>query len=148
MILGQHAEIDQKAVERKKKLLKLVFEDYDIEEAIQSLDRRDRLEKAVLLMLKRQLNGYYNAFNNIARNTRLIYVHGYQSYVWNKAVSKRMSRFGRKVLVGDLVVKRENADLLEEGPIEEVPEEGAPEEEEKDDKPARRVVNPVFDVTE
>ena len=157
MILGQHAEIDQKAVERKKNLLKLVFQDFDIEEALQSLDRRDRLEKAVLLKLKRGPTDYYNAFNNIARNTRLIYVHGYQSYVWNRAVSKRMSRFGRKVLVGDLVIKREDADLLEERPLEEGGAEDEPEaeadaaaqeEEKKDNKPARRDANPVLDVTE
>ena len=61
-ILGQHPEIDQQAAIRKKALLKQVFEDFDIEEAIQLLDRRDRLEKAVLMMLKKQPVGYYNAF--------------------------------------------------------------------------------------
>lgn len=84
------------------------------------LDRKDRLEKAVLLLLKRQPTGYFNAFQNIARNTRLIYVHGYQSYVWNRAVSERLRRFGSQVLVGDLVVERENADLIENEIIDEV----------------------------
>ena len=40
----------------------MVFEEFDFEEALASLDRRDRLEKAILLMLKRQPTGYYNAF--------------------------------------------------------------------------------------
>ena len=47
----------------------------------------------------------------------MIYVHGYQSYIWNRAVSERLRRFGRKVLVGDLVVRSENADLLENAEI-------------------------------
>ena len=76
-ILGQHPEIDQNAAEKKQELLKLVFTEFDMEGALQMLDRRDRLEKAILLQLKRQPTGYYNAFQNIARNTRLIYVHGF-----------------------------------------------------------------------
>jgi len=34
MILGQHAEIDPNQVQRKKRLLELVFEEHDIEEAL------------------------------------------------------------------------------------------------------------------
>lgn len=41
-------------------------------------------------------------------------MHGFQSFIWNRAVSERLRRFGRQVLIGDLVVKRENADILEE----------------------------------
>ena len=125
------------------------------------LDRRDRLEKAVILLLKRQPTGYLQAFNNISRNTRLIYVHGYQSYIWNKAVSERLRRYGRQVLVGDLVVKRENADLIEQiieiGGVEEPVEEEVinPDEEQKDEdqkesrgRNNRPPINPVLDVTE
>ena len=136
-------------------MLELVFEEGDIEEALHSLDRRDRLEKAVLLLLKKQPHGYFNAYQNISRNTRLIYVHGYQSYVWNRAVSERFRRFGRQVLVGDLVIKRENADLLENVEIDEVEAPVAePEEETKEESKEatafkqRRDVNPVIDVTE
>lgn len=46
-------------------------------------------------------------------------MHGFQSYIWNRAVSERLRRFGRAVLVGDLVVRRENADLLEQADLEE-----------------------------
>lgn len=91
----------------------LVFQKGDIESAIDLLDKRDRLEKAILIFLKRQPYSYYNAFTNISRNTRFIYVHGYQSYVWNRAVSERFRRFGRKILVGDLVVEKGKAELIE-----------------------------------
>ena len=32
-----------------------------------------------------------------------MYVHAYQSLVWNKVVSERIKRFGDKVLIGDFV---------------------------------------------
>ena len=38
------------------------------------------------------------------KNSRLLYLHAYQSLVWNKAVSARLKLHGNKVLVGDLVL--------------------------------------------
>ncbi|XP_054014748.1 pseudouridylate synthase 7 homolog [Hylaeus anthracinus] len=43
------------------------------------------------------------ALDSIPRNIRLMYIHSYQSYVWNYMVSKRIKEFGRKPIVGDLV---------------------------------------------
>jgi tRNA pseudouridine13 synthase len=34
---------------------------------------------------------------------RLMYLHAYQSFVWNEAVSKRIELFGMTPCVGDLV---------------------------------------------
>lgn len=40
----------------------------------------------------------------IPKNLRMMYVHAYQSYVWNRAVSARIELFGcREVVEGDLV---------------------------------------------
>lgn len=39
----------------------------------------------------------------IPRNLRLTYIHAYQSFLWNTVVSKRLSKFGPKPIVGDLV---------------------------------------------
>ena len=77
MLLSQHPEVDREAGLRKQQIVDLVFQKGDIESAIDLLDRRDRLEKAILIFLKRQPYSYYNAFTNISRNTRFIYVHGY-----------------------------------------------------------------------
>jgi len=71
-------------------------------------------------------------------------VHGFQSFIWNKAVSERIRRFGRKVLVGDLVVKKENADVIEE--VQEVEE--ANEEEGQDTNKNGGMDSAVIVVTE
>lgn len=77
MILQQSPDIDPELIERKKKLVDLVFVKFDMEEALAMLDRRDRIEKAILFVLKKCYTQYYNAFQNISRNTRFIYIHAY-----------------------------------------------------------------------
>jgi len=77
MLLEQHPEIDDEQRQRKEMICHSVFVEGDIEGALDLLDRRDRLEKSILMVLKRQPNGYYNAFQNIARNSRFIYIHSY-----------------------------------------------------------------------
>ena len=42
--------------------------------------------------------------SQVARNTQLMYVHSYQSYVWNTMVSRRIRELGLKPVVGDLVI--------------------------------------------
>uniref|UniRef100_A0A8C0SDN1 Pseudouridine synthase 7 n=1 Tax=Canis lupus familiaris TaxID=9615 RepID=A0A8C0SDN1_CANLF len=46
-----------------------------------------------------------SAFGIIPRNNRLMYIHSYQSYVWNNMVSKRIEEYGLKPVPGDLVLK-------------------------------------------
>ena len=150
MLLGQYPEVDEEMASRKKKLLKKVFEQMDYDTALQMLDRRDRIEKVILLALRKHPNGYYNAFESISRNNRFIYVHAYQSYVWNKAVTERLKRFGRKVLVGDLAIRKDQAHLIEnvcddlpDGmDVDEDPEEGNEVPKERETK------NLVVDITE
>ena len=44
----------------------------------------------------------------IPRNLRLMYVHAYQSLVWNTVAGKRWALFGDKVVEGDLVLVNEH----------------------------------------
>eukprot|EP00118_Oscarella_pearsei_P009351 m.53784 g.53784 ORF g.53784 m.53784 type:complete len:587 (+) comp34278_c0_seq6:340-2100(+) len=44
-----------------------------------------------------------NCLQFIPRNTRLMYVHSYQSLIWNRIVSRRLREFELNVVVGDLI---------------------------------------------
>ena len=39
---------------------------------------------------------------------RLMYLHSYQSYVWNKVTTKRVELYGFEPALGDLVKKRKS----------------------------------------
>lgn len=49
---------------------------------------------------------YFTAILKIPRNLRLIYIHSYQSYVWNIATSYRIQKYGLEVIPGDLVISK------------------------------------------
>ncbi|XP_076590186.1 pseudouridylate synthase 7 homolog isoform X1 [Chaetodon auriga] len=52
------------------------------------------------------------AFGLIPRNNRLMYIHSYQSVVWNTMVSRRIEAFGLKAVEGDLVLRGTAAHVL------------------------------------
>jgi tRNA pseudouridine13 synthase len=43
----------------------------------------------------------------LPRNAREIYIHSFQSYIWNQMASFRIREYGNEVVVGDLVQENE-----------------------------------------
>ncbi|XP_074644790.1 pseudouridylate synthase 7 homolog [Tubulanus polymorphus] len=75
------------------------------ESALNKLGRLTCVESHLLSGLcKYEKNDLVHALSMIPRNTRTMYVHSYQSYVWNNVVSRRIREHGLRLAVGDLVL--------------------------------------------
>ncbi|CAI9102589.1 OLC1v1000881C1 [Oldenlandia corymbosa var. corymbosa] len=76
----------------------------DVEGTLRQLPRHLVAEKAILQCLKRSPENYLQALKAIPRTLRMMYVHSYQSYIWNHAASMRVQKYGiDRVVAGDLV---------------------------------------------
>ncbi|GBG83207.1 hypothetical protein CBR_g36821 [Chara braunii] len=82
-------------------------QDGDIEAALSQMPSNMVAERALLLGLKKSPNNFLEAIKCIPRTMRTMYVHSYQSFLWNHAASHRINRYGASdVVVGDLVYER------------------------------------------
>lgn len=104
LILAEQDRVVPELVEARRKWA----ETKDAAEALKLMPRRFTAEHAVLTSLAKEKTlddqAYFRAIMQIPNNLRLIYVHAYQSYVWNLVVSKRIELFGTAVQEGDLIL--------------------------------------------
>lgn len=82
-------------------------------DAAKSIPRKFSAESQVMKWLSTK-NGskrhdYQGALMTLPRNLRLMYVHAYQSFVWNAMVSHRWEVYGNEVVAGDLVLVSETS---------------------------------------
>merc|ERR1712227_418171 len=101
---------DSETLEPMKKARKVWSEEKDAEKALGILRsaRKDRSIEGKLLfnLSKKHKNDFVGALEGLPRQQRLLYCHAFQSYIWNKVVSRRIKDHGLKVMKGDLVFKK------------------------------------------
>ncbi|BDA41229.1 Multisubstrate pseudouridine synthase 7 [Coccomyxa sp. Obi] len=85
---------------------RLFLEKGDVGGALKLMQRHLTAERALLEGLRKQGGtNYCQALQQIPRNTRTMYVHSYQSRLWNAAASHRIKTYGaEKAVAGDLVL--------------------------------------------
>ena len=125
LLLSNQKNIDSKTLESR-----ICWEaTRDAKEALKLMPRRNVAEYTILSYLATKSKSsetndyskddYFTAILKIPRNLRLIYIHSYQSYIWNLAASHRISKFGLKTIPGDLVIsKQEEVSVVDEDNFE------------------------------
>ncbi|XP_077056291.1 pseudouridylate synthase 7 homolog isoform X3 [Siphateles boraxobius] len=86
---------------------------HDPEAALKKLPVKRCVEGQFLRgLIKYGKNNIVTAFGLIPRNNRLMYIHSYQSYVWNSMVSRRVEAYGLRAVEGDLILRGGSAHVL------------------------------------
>jgi tRNA pseudouridine13 synthase len=115
----------------------------DINRVLSILPKRFAAETAMVKFLSSSFRRkqYRGALESIPRNTRSLYVHAYQSRIWNMIASHRWKLAGRKVMIGDIVLISEHRDKLN------ISNQGTPEAvtNETVDVDGEEIVHPAAD---
>lgn len=90
--------------------IKVFRETNSIKDALAIMPKRLSAETAVIRALGRKENDFLGALMGLQRNMRQMYVHAYQSLVWNAAITERWRLWADKVVEGDLVLVNEHRD--------------------------------------
>ncbi|KAI9766904.1 MAG: hypothetical protein M1840_006201 [Geoglossum simile] len=82
-------------------------------EALERLPRKFSAEAALIrhLSQKKTSTDWQGALQIISRPLRLMYVHAYQSFIWNIVAGERWKMWGGNVVEGDLVLAHDHGDV-------------------------------------
>ncbi|KAG8391024.1 hypothetical protein BUALT_Bualt01G0145000 [Buddleja alternifolia] len=107
--LGENGFINYFGLQKDvtKKIREYYKESGDIEGTIRQLPRHLIAERAILHCFQKSPGNYLQALLAIPRTLRMMFVHSYQSYLWNHAASMRVQKYGLQVVLGDLVYSKE-----------------------------------------
>lgn len=99
----------------------------DIRKILDTLPYKFSAESSIIRHLHRQPTDHAGALQQVPRNLKLMYVHAYQSMIWNFAATKRQELHGSRVVAGDLVLVNEHKDkdkTTAEEPAESIDADG------------------------
>ena len=90
----------------------------DCHQALKILPKSAQAEYALFEAMSRipnpadHLKNPHDLFMRIDRRQRMMYVHAYQSYLWNHMLSARWERSGASVVLGDYVLDPETSEVV------------------------------------
>ncbi|KPI44041.1 Multisubstrate pseudouridine synthase 7 [Cyphellophora attinorum] len=114
----------------RARAIKIFRDTNSMRDAMDVMPKRWSAESSIIRALGRNPNDHLGALMTLQRNMRQMYVHAYQSLIWNKAATNRWKVYGNKVMEGDLVLVTEHKDKdtsstsIADGPSEGIDPEG------------------------
>ena len=102
-------EPQESDVPRLKEAKELFKKTHDAKQALKILPHSAQTEYSIFEAMSRlpqdqQFSNPYELFSRIDRRQRMMYIHAYQSYLWNHMVSNRIEKYGTKIVIGDKVL--------------------------------------------
>jgi tRNA pseudouridine13 synthase len=108
---GESATTNISSDDRNRALAIRTWEDTgNANKALAIMPKKFSAESSIIRQLGRgknniqHVNDWQGALSAVQRGLRLMYVHAYQSLVWNTAASERWNTYGDQVVAGDLVI--------------------------------------------
>ncbi|KAF4979643.1 hypothetical protein FZEAL_4200 [Fusarium zealandicum] len=147
---AEAGEIPEEASKRDEYLRNqacmLFLTNKDVDRAISIMPRRFSAENCIFRHLNRQgaqsRRDFIGSLVHITRGLRSMYLHAYQSYVWNHAVSRRWELHGAAVTAGDLIIVPAEVTPLVSGQDQDGDDIINPVVEDDEDAPVRaRAIN-------
>jgi tRNA pseudouridine13 synthase len=121
------------------KALMIYKETGDIPKTLRQLKPYTIEHRVLTGLIRNGKTAFYNAFSCLPTNMKTLYVHSYQSFIWNSIVSLRLEQHGLQVVEGDLVLLSEQPILHNERSEEEEAAEMDQEEVDLDSKMRQQV---------
>ncbi|KAF1334843.1 hypothetical protein FI667_g1581, partial [Globisporangium splendens] len=126
------------------KAKRVYLETANVDAALEQIPSRMNLERSVLQGFKRYgHNAFDRAIGNVSFSRRLMYMHAYQSYLFNRMASARLCLYGKKLVAGDLVREPPGDDHSKAGAVVAISSEQATKLNEEHEHPLKLLVLPL-----
>uniref|UniRef100_K3WGV5 TRUD domain-containing protein n=1 Tax=Globisporangium ultimum (strain ATCC 200006 / CBS 805.95 / DAOM BR144) TaxID=431595 RepID=K3WGV5_GLOUD len=126
------------------KAKRVYLETANVDAALGQMPSRMNLERSILQGFKRYGHDAFDrAIGNVSFSRRLMYMHAYQSYLFNRMASARLRLYGNKLVAGDLVRETPDDEDSKAGAVVAISSEQAAKLNEEHEHPLKLLVLPL-----